>query len=275
MKKTVEELLKHCKTAVKNNVQYVYGAKMQVLTLAQIKALQQTYGTSYVWNSDLNKAGKLCCDCSGLISSCTGVPRGSANYKATAVETVTVATVKKNWSKYVGWAFWLNGHIGVVSDTEGYYYAMDGSARNMVHYPISRQKWVYALKLCDVDYTEKADTETKSAEVKGDEEMVEKGTVNVNGKDYEVDRILKDGSNYVKLADFGKMGFDVGYNSKTKVPSITNTNKELKISVDGKETSLESVNINGSNYVPIRSLASATGAFSVDYINGATVIETK
>jgi hypothetical protein len=45
--------------------------------------------------------------------------------------------------------------------------------------------------------------------------------------------------------------------------------------VDDKETSVEAVNINGSNYVPIRSLATATGAFDVDYKNGTVVLKTK
>ena len=35
MSKTVQGLLEHCKKALKNNVQYVYGAKMQVLTYNQ------------------------------------------------------------------------------------------------------------------------------------------------------------------------------------------------------------------------------------------------
>jgi hypothetical protein len=165
--KSVSGLLEHCKTAVKNNVQYVYGAKMQVLTREQIQKLQTTYGKSYVWDSDLSKAGKLCCDCSGLISSYTGVLRSSATYKSTAKATATIAQVKANWGKYVGWAFWLSGHIGVVSDTEGYYYAMDGSARNMVHLPITKQSWVCAVKLCDIDYsgsvsTNKTSTSTTS-----------------------------------------------------------------------------------------------------------------
>ena len=211
MKKNAKGLIAHCKTALENNVQYIYGAKMQVLSLSQIKALQNTYGKGFVWEGDLKKAGKLCCDCSGLISSYTGVTRNSAAYKASAEAYAGIADVKKNWEKYVGWAFWLSGHIGVVSDKKGYYYAMDGSARNMVHYPISKQNWVYALKLCDIDYG-------------GDEEVIEKIKINVEGKLYEVHRILKDGSNYVKLADFGKMGFAVGYDEKTKIPSL----KEVK-----------------------------------------------
>ncbi len=154
MAKTAEGLLEHCRQALKNNVQYVYGAKMEVLTYNQIKALQNTYGKSYVWDSDLNKAGKICCDCSGLISSYTGIVRSSSGYASTAVDTATISQLKGNWEKYVGWGIWLQGHIGVVSDTEGYYYAMDGSSRNMVHYPISKNNWTKVIKLKDISYRE-------------------------------------------------------------------------------------------------------------------------
>ena len=164
MAKTAEGLLEHCRQALKNNVQYVYGAKMEVLTYNQIKALQNTYGKSYVWDSDLNKAGKICCDCSGLISSYTGIVRSSSGYASTAVDTATISQLKGNWEKYVGWGIWLQGHIGVVSDTEGYYYAMDGSSRNMVHYPISKNNWTKVIKLKDIDYTEA--NEMTEAEVK-------------------------------------------------------------------------------------------------------------
>lgn len=154
MAKTAEGLLEHCRQALRNNVQYVYGAKMQVLSYAQIKALQNTYGKSCVWDSDLNKAGKLCCDCSGLISSYTGIVRSSSGYAGTATDTATIFQLKADWQKYVGWGIWLQGHIGVVSDTEGYYYAMDGSARNMVHYPISKNSWTKVIRLKDISYGE-------------------------------------------------------------------------------------------------------------------------
>jgi hypothetical protein len=168
MSKNVSGLLAHCKQALKNDVQYVYGAKMKVMSYTEIKALQNTYGKSYVWDSDLNKAGKLCCDCSGLISSYTGIARSSGNYADTATESVTLAQLKADWSKYVGWGLWLKGHIGVVSDTQGYYYAMDGSARNMVHLPLSKNNWVKAVKLKDIDYTK----EVSRVEIKSYDEAV-------------------------------------------------------------------------------------------------------
>lgn len=166
MAKTARGLIEHCKKAVSNNVKYVYGAKMEVLTRTQIQSLQNTYGKGCVWDSDLNKAGHLCCDCSGLISSYTGIVRGSSNYNATATASVSIAVLKADWTKYVGWGLWMSGHIGVVSDKEGYYYAMDGSARNMVHYPLNKQGWSKVIKLCDINYMEVDDmTEEKVKEI--------------------------------------------------------------------------------------------------------------
>lgn len=152
MEKTSKGLLDHCKKALSNNVQYVYGAKMQVLTREQIKVLQNQYGKTCVWDSDLNKAGKICCDCSGLISSYTGIVRSSWEYCSTALLTADISQLKSNWNKYIGWGLWQKGHIGVVSDKIGYYYAMDGSARNMVHFPIERQNWLKVIKLKDIYY---------------------------------------------------------------------------------------------------------------------------
>ena len=104
--------------------------------------------------------------------------------------------------------------------------------------------------------------------------MVEQIKIKVNGKDYNADRILKDDKNYICLQDLAQAGFEIGYNKRTKVPSISNANEELSLVVDDKETSIETVNINGNNYVPIRSLAAATGAFEVDYKDGKVIVKT-
>ena len=166
MGKSMQGLLDHCRQALKDNVQYIYGAKMQVLSYSQIRALQNTYGKGYIWDSDLNKAGKMCCDCSGLISSYTGIVRSSSGYEATATEEAALKELRANWQKYVGWGLWLKGHIGVVSDTPGCYYAMDGSGRNMVHYPLSKNPWVKVIKLKDIDYGEVEDmTEDQVKEI--------------------------------------------------------------------------------------------------------------
>ncbi len=115
----------------------------------------------------------------------------------------------------------------------------------------------------------------KTTKVKEDLEMVSETNITVNGKDIKINRILKDGKNYIDLRGLENAGFKVGYNADTKLPTIDNKVKELQINVDGKDTSVEAVNIKGNNYVPIRSLAVATGAFDVDYKGGKVVVKNK
>ena len=146
--KTVDGLIAHCEKALKEKWQYVYGTKGKKTTLAQIQALRRTYGSCCVWPSDDKKAGKIGCDCSGLISSYTGILRGSAQYKSTAKK---VYAISKRTSAMRGWAVWMNGHIGIYDGNNGYY-AMDGSSRNMVHYPLSRNNFTHIIQLCDIDY---------------------------------------------------------------------------------------------------------------------------
>ena len=273
MAKTITGLLLHCKQAVKNNVKYVYGAKMQVLTKAQIKALQNTYGKKCVWDSDLNKAGQLCCDCSGLISSYTSVVRGSTNYKDTALSSVSISELNKNWSKYIGWGLWMQGHIGVVSDTKGYYYAMDGSARNMVHYPMAKQGWTKCIKLCDIDcsvqpsQSNSSSVNTNTNTKKEDTLVVSEGKAIVNGKEYKIDKILKDGNNYIKASNFSNMGFDVDYDKNTKVVKIKNKTGKVKVN----DVEISTINIGGSNYVNLREIAKLVGK-SVDFKDGKIVL---
>ena len=45
--------------------------------------------------------------------------------------------------------------------------------------------------------------------LKGDDEVVEKSKIKVNGKYYDVDRILKDGTNYIKIRDLAQAGFKI------------------------------------------------------------------
>ena len=55
---------------------------------------------------------------------------------------------------------------------------------------------------------------------KEDDEVVEKKTVCIDGKNYTCDVIEKAGCNYVQLADLAQAGYGVTYDAKTKVPGI-------------------------------------------------------
>lgn len=55
---------------------------------------------------------------------------------------------------------------------------------------------------------------------KEDDEVVEKKTVCIDGKNYTCDVIEKAGYNYVQLADLAQAGYGVTYDTKAKVPGI-------------------------------------------------------
>lgn len=106
MSKTAAGLIAFAKSKI--GTPYVYGAKGTVMSLTKIQALRKVYGSNCVWKSDDKKAGKVCVDCSGLISWYTGIVRGSGQYRSTAVEVIPIS---KRSDAHIGWAVWMNGHI--------------------------------------------------------------------------------------------------------------------------------------------------------------------
>lgn len=148
MSKTSQGLIEFAKSKI--GTPYVYGAKGTVMSLEQIRELRRMYGSNCVWYSDDNKAGKVCVDCSGLISWYTGIIRGSGQYKSTAVEVIPIS---QRTNKHIGWAVWMNGHIGVYLGNDTYI-AADGSAYGVRIAKLSQNRFTHLLKLCDIDYGE-------------------------------------------------------------------------------------------------------------------------
>ena len=64
---------------------------------------------------------------------------------------------------------------------------------------------------------------------KEDDEVVEKKTVAIDGKNYTCDVIEKDGYNYVQLADLAQAGYGVTYDAKTRTPGIVAPQTRTKI----------------------------------------------
>lgn len=148
MSKTAQGLIEFAKSKI--GTAYVYGAKGTVLSLEQIRQLRRTYGSNCVWYSDDNKAGQVCVDCSGLISWYTGIVRGSGQYKSTAVEVIPISQRTNN---HIGWAVWMNGHIGIYLGNDTYI-AADGSDYGVRIANLSQNRFTHLLKLCDIDYGE-------------------------------------------------------------------------------------------------------------------------
>ena len=88
------------------------------------------------------------------------------------------------------------------------------------------------------------------------DEMIEKIKLNVNGKEYDVNRILKDGKNFICLSDMKQAGFDVGYNERTKVPSFGVSVSKDSMIVEGKDTIVRKILKADENYVRLRDLES-------------------
>lgn len=146
MSKNVRELVEFCKSKI--GTPYIYGAKGEMMTVEKIDALRSEYGSNAVWWSDSEKAGKVCVDCSGLISWYTGIIRGSYQYKDTAKEILPIA---ERTNKHIGWAVWMKGHIGIyVGDDK--YIAADGSQYGVRIANLSQNRFTHLLKLCDINY---------------------------------------------------------------------------------------------------------------------------
>ena len=126
---------------------YVYGTKGEVLTSAKYEQLKKQYG-ELVWNSDRKKIGKVCVDCSGLISWYTGVMRGSSQYKSAATSVYPISTIA---NAPVGALVWQQGHIGIYVGN-GEYIAADGSAYGVRRNKLSKASFTHWFLCTDIAY---------------------------------------------------------------------------------------------------------------------------
>jgi hypothetical protein len=202
---TGRELVDFCRS--KLGTAYVYGMKGEKMTEANFNYLHKLYGRNYVPYSDHAKIGKVCVDCSGLITWACGKPYNSAGWKSAADEKHPIATLGE---APVGALVWMPGHIGVYTGKKNgvcHYIAADGSKYGVREVPISQNDFSHWLLVRDVfDYEE-------------DDEMVEKDKIIVDGKEYTVEMIRKDGTTYIKTRDIAKV-LGLGVGAKGKVPVL-------------------------------------------------------
>lgn len=123
---------------------YVYGAKQnkehsKVTTREDILKLQKTYGRGFVWDSDINKAGGTCCDCSGFVDYPFQKGYNSTMLNQKADNVINIRTKRGNLDTKtlakipLGAVLWQSGHVGIFIGYQGktaYYIAQDGSRYN-------------------------------------------------------------------------------------------------------------------------------------------------
>lgn len=203
-KMTGKELVDFCRSKI--GTAYVYGAKGEVLTEEKFELMKKLY-SQYVPYTDKAKVGKVCVDCSGLITWATHRPLNSTGWKSAADEIHPIGSLG---DAPIGALVWMKGHIGVYSGKKGgvcHYIAADGSAYGVREVPINQNRFTHWLLVRDVfEYEE-------------DNEMVEKDTIIYNGKEHKVDMIRKDGVTYIKTRDIAEV-LDLKVSSKGKVPVL-------------------------------------------------------
>lgn len=204
-KMTGKELVAFCRSKI--GTPYVYGMKGKVMTEQNYKFLKNTYG-KMVWLSDRDKIGKVCVDCSGLISWACGVTLGSGQWKARATKINPISTIEK---APIGALVWMQGHIGVYTGMKNgypYYIAADGSAYGVREVPLRCNKFTHWLLVEDVFKYEM-----------GDDEVVEKDKVEVFGKVVTMKLIRKDGRVYPDIREFcAAVGLEI--DNKGRMPVV-------------------------------------------------------
>ena len=178
---------------------YVYGMKGDILTEKKYEQLKILFG-ELVWDSDRKKIGRVCVDCSGLISWATGIHRNSQGYHDTAAAVFPISTVNQ---APMGVAVWCKRHIGIYLG-DGKYIAADGSRYGVRIASVKGSPFTHWFLLKDIEYKE--------------EEMVTRENIIYNEKTYTVEMIRKDGVTYIKTRDIANvLGLSVGSRGKTPV----------------------------------------------------------
>lgn len=154
-----EDLKKFCISKI--GTPYVYGAKLQdgPLTQAKVNWLAKNYPKMFT-QTYLNKIarkqliGKVCVDCSGLISGYTGKILGSSQLYSTAYARMEY----KNYRDFaVGTVLWRNGHVGVFcgKNSKGQYYCVEAKGIDygtIASVLTDNNKWLYGLTFNYIDY---------------------------------------------------------------------------------------------------------------------------
>ena len=206
-KMTGVELVKFARGKI--GTSYVYGMKGRKMSQSDFNELYKKYGDKFVPRSDIKKVGKVCVDCSGLISWATGIALGSSQWMAKANIKKPIGTIVQ---APVGALVWMCGHIGIYSGMKNgvpYYIAADGSKYGVREVPLSYNKFTHWLLVESVFSYEMED-----------DEVVKKEKFEINGKIVEIDAIRKDGRVYPYIRDIAPaMGYEVS--NKGAMPKLS------------------------------------------------------
>lgn len=139
------QLVQFCES--KLGVNYVYGAKGEVLTLQKYNMLKRMY-PEQVKDSDKKKIGTVCVDCSGLISWAAGVSYNSSGLYSNASYRADITTIG---TAPQGAILYKKGHCGVYIGNNECIEAK-GSAYGVIKTKVTATKWTHWLKMDYICY---------------------------------------------------------------------------------------------------------------------------
>lgn len=168
MSKTGQELAAFGQS--KKGTPYVYGAKGAngPLTQEQVKDLTTAYPNIFTsaYRSKISKKaliGKVCCDCSGLISWYTGKVLGSAQLYSQAYTRLPIANIK---DFAIGTVLWKEGHVGIyIGMINGVPYDVQekGIDYGCIIQPCAKTKWQYGLTFSWMTYSYTVNLSSKAS----------------------------------------------------------------------------------------------------------------
>lgn len=140
---------------------YVYGAKLTdgIFTQAKLNFLAKNYPKMFTHVylrkiAEKELVGKVCTDCSGLITAYTGKVLGSAQMYSQAIVRIPYSDFEK---MPVGTVLWKSGHVGVFcgKNSKGQYYCVE--ARGIDYGTVAtictkKNNWKYGLLFNGIDY---------------------------------------------------------------------------------------------------------------------------
>ena len=151
---TGEGLVNHAKKLIGTN--YFYGCKMKKLTESFMMSMHKAYHnivTTQYMQKARNKGmvGKVCVDCSGLISSYTKKVLGSSQLYSQAY---TRLPISQYHTFAQGVVLWRKGHVGVFTKEGNKYYVIEakGIDYGCVKSVFDPSKWTCGLTFSWIKY---------------------------------------------------------------------------------------------------------------------------
>ena len=151
---TGQGLVNHAKSLI--GTYYFYGSKLKILTESFMMSMHKAY-PSIVTTQYCQKArqkgmvGKVCVDCSGLISSYTGKVLGSSQLYSQAYTRLPIS----QWQNFAnGTVVWRKGHVGIFykEGNNAYVIEAKGIDYGTVLSSFDSSKWTCGLTFSWINY---------------------------------------------------------------------------------------------------------------------------